>query len=465
MKKTTLLALALFGALLAVVMLTREDETNLNVGVPKLTVPALNGDPTVVEVSGANAAKLTSENGLWKVNGFAADEAQVKSFTDALKDFKAQDFVTEKAERHAELEVDDVKGTKVTVSTAAGPRWTLVFGKAGKSGGTYVRDAKSNAVFTTNSPVAYQLKRKANDWRKKMITTALMADVTKVTVTQPSGVLTLVRKDDGWKLEPPPPADFRFDAEAPTRLLGAATMLQAQDFGDSLGEQVATLDLELKDGKKLQLKLGAKRPEGTTPLQVEGDPQVYLLAQFTADQLLKTTEDMRDTTLLAFDPAKVKTFTITAAGKTIALQKEGEGWKVTEPKKLPDGYEVDVATVSAALNRLKLMKASQLAPDGVTDAAAGLTKPTAVVEVQLEGGAKQAMRFGGDTPAKDRHYVKGTADNRLYVIGTAQRASYEGGLDMFKKRPPPDMSQMRGLEQLPPEVRRQLEAQLKMQQQ
>lgn len=461
MKKTTLIAIAAFGALLAVVLLTREDETNVNVGVPKLTLSPLGGEITGIELSGANTGKLAFEGGGWKIDGHAADDAQVKSLTDALKDFRAQDFVTEKTEKHAELEVDDAKGVKVAVTTAAGPAWTLVFGKPGKSGGTYVRDAKSNAVFTTNSPAAYQVKKKANEWRKKSIATAAAADVVKLTVTQPSGVLTLVNSPEGWKMEPPPPADFKYDPEAAQRLVTTATSLQAQDFGDTLGEQAATLELELKDGKKVSMKLGAKKPEGTVPLQVEGDPQVYVLAQFTAEQLLKSVEDMRDCTLLAFDPSEAQKLSITAGGKTTVVTKQGETWAVTEPKKLPDGYELDPAIVGSVLNRLKVMRATRAAP-GVADAAAGLTKPTAVVEVSLKDGKKQTMRFGGETPAKDALYVKG-AGALTYTIGTAQRASFEGGLDMFKKRPPPDMSQIRGLEQLPPEVRRQLEQQLKMQ--
>ena len=75
----------------------------------------------------------------------------------------------------------------------------------------------------------------------------------------------------------------------------------------------------------------------------------------------------------------------------------------------------------------------------VADAAAGLTKPTAVVEVTLKDGKKQAIRFGGDTPAKDALYIKGEGA-LTYTIGTAQRGSFEGGVEMFKKRPPPDMS-------------------------
>ena len=60
-----------------------------------------------------------------------------------MKDFHASDFVTEQEAKYAEYEVDDAKGTKMGLTTSSGPGWSLVFGKAAKSGGSYVRDAKA----------------------------------------------------------------------------------------------------------------------------------------------------------------------------------------------------------------------------------------------------------------------------------------------------------------------------------
>ncbi|MBK7857380.1 MAG: DUF4340 domain-containing protein [Archangiaceae bacterium] len=457
MKRTPLIAAVVFAVLLAAVIFTRED--TVNEGVPKLKLEPLGGEVTQVEVTGAFQAKLTSEGGAWKVNGFAADEAQVKGLTEALKDFHAQDFVTEKTEKHAELEVDDAKGTKVVVSTAAGPKWSLVFGKAAKGGGSYVREAKSSAVFSTNSPVAFHVKKNATAWRKKTITTAPAADVARVTVTQPSGAFTLVNKDATWALEPAPPPGFRFDPGAAQRYVQAATSLQAQDFTDALGEQVASIALGLKDGKTVTLKLGAKKADNTVPLSVEGDPQVYLLPQWSAEQLLKTQEDLRDTTLLAFEPDQVEKLTLTASGKSTVVAKSGGAWKVLEPKSLPAGFEFDPASVPGQLMRLKNLRAAK-AVTSVADGAAGFGKPTASVELQLTGGKKQSLKFGGETPSKEL-YVKGSADALTYAIGAHERQAFEQGVELFKKRPPPDMSQMRGLEQLPPEVRKQLEAQLR----
>jgi hypothetical protein len=198
------------------------------------------------------------------------------------------------------------------------------------------------------------------------------------------------------------------------------------------------------------------------PLSLEGDPQTYLLPGWTGDQLLKKLDDVRDTTLLSFDATKVNKLSISAGGKSTVLARNGADWKIVEPKTLPTGFEFDPNTVQSQLLRLRGIRGVKAVSD-VPDAKAGLSKPVASVELSLEGGGKQQLKFGGEAPDKAL-YVKGSADNLLYAIGAHEKASFDQGVDMFKKRPPPDMSQIRGLDQLPPDVRKQLEAQLRQQQ-
>lgn len=458
--KKTLIAVGAFAALLVVVLLTREKE--VNEGVPRLTLAPLTGEVTKVELTGAHAATLSREGGAWTVSGHPADEAQVKALLDALKELRAQDYVTSKPERQAELEVDEAKGVKVAVSTAAGPAWAVVFGKAAKGGGTFLREAKGTAVFTTTSPVAYQVKRDANAWRKRAIATASAAEVVKVKVTHAGATLALVSANGAWEADPEPPAGFRFDAQAAQRVVQQLSALSAQDFLDGdPGPLPSTVEAELKGGKALVLRLGAKRPEGTVPLRVDGDPQTYLLAQWTADALLKTLDDLRDTTLLAYEAEKVQRVTLTAGGKSTVLARDGAAWKLVEPKQVPAGFELDPQAVLGQLQRWKSLRAAKVVA-GVSDAAAGLGAPSAKLELALDGGGRQAVTFGAETPAKER-YVKGSADGLLYAIGAGELQQLEQGLELFRRRPPPDLGQVRGLEQLPPELRRQLEAQLRAQ--
>jgi hypothetical protein len=101
------------------------------------------------------------------------------------------------------------------------------------------------------------------------------------------------------------------------------------------------------------------------------------------------------------------------------------------------------------------------------EAEAGLNKPSALVELTLEGGGSQSLRFGKEAPAAEgakELFVKGAVDSAVYTLPLGERSRLEAGVELFKKRPQPPggpmAGQMQGLESLPPELRRQIEAQL-----
>ena len=131
--KPALIAVAVFGLLLAFVFATRETGT-VNVGVPKLEFAAV--DPakvTQVELSGAQSLTLKKEAAGWTVADetkvfHPADDGKIRSMLEGFADLKAEVFVTEKAEKLAELEVDDAKGLKVVVTRDGAPPLGVVFG-------------------------------------------------------------------------------------------------------------------------------------------------------------------------------------------------------------------------------------------------------------------------------------------------------------------------------------------------
>lgn len=210
------------------------------------------------------------------------------------------------------------------------------------------------------------------------------------------------------------------------------------------------------------------------PVRVDGDAVTYLVSSWSTGQLQKSLLDYRDLSLLAFDVDKAAKLTIEAGKKVVAAKRDGV-WAVLDPKTLPAGFEFEPNTVASQLNMLKNMKASRLVTD-VKEAQAGLGKPTATVEVVLEDGSKQTLRFGktltNDKGAKEV-LVKGSVDGEIYATGEYTVKRFDQGVDLFKKpKPPPGMGGMggmgglggmKGLENLPPEVRRQLEAQLRAQ--
>jgi len=494
MKKGTLILIGVFAVLLAIVLATRERQ--VSVGVRKLELPAIDNDKVVaIEVAGPKAASLKKEGANWMVadpakpdQKYPADEQQINSALDAYKEIKVQDLISEKSEKLPEYELDDAKALKVKFSSQGAPSVELLLGKAAKGGGVYIREPKSKAVFAAQGRFQWMMRKDANAWRKRNMISGKLDDVAEVTVQPKDGdpyVLTNGGEGVGWKLKEGTklPDGFRYDPSAGQGLVQQLITLRAQDFIDSPGSDESLgfagphsiIEAKLKDGKQVKLHIGKEQPgkENTSKAvaaRLEGDPQVYLLPSYSATTLSKRATDLRDLSLLSFDPQKVTKLSVVSKGKKTIVTKQGDTWKVLEPKKLPSGFDFDPAQVTSQLNMLRGLKASRLI-DGKLDAAqSGLSNPTTAVDLTLEGGAHQSLKFGKEAKSdKGKEvYVKGSADALTYAIFEAARSRFDSGVEIFKKPPAPPPNMMgpgaRGLESLPPDVRAKIEAQLRQQQ-
>jgi hypothetical protein len=363
----------------------------------------------------------------------------------------------------------------------------LIFGKSAR-GGTYVRQPGHPEVFLAAGRFGGMVHREANSFRKHAVLSLKADELTEVSVKPAAGdPYSFARGQDGdgaWKLKDAP-AGFRFDSDAAQRQVQQLAGVSAQDFVDD-GTQAAALGLggahdvieaKLKDGKSVVLHFGQPPvataadagfpgPPGRWALSVDGDAQAYWVAPYLHAALVKPRDELRDLSLLHFDVAKVKMVSIHGQ-KPVVLKKEGTGWKVTVPKELPTGLDFDEGQVTAQLGRLGNLRAARYLEPLVPDAKAGLEQ-AATVELTLEDGTKQSLRFGKEVPGVPgkQRYVRGSADGRIYAVLEPERVRFDEGVALFK-RPPPmpnfggGMAGIKGLESLPPDVRRQLEAQLR----
>lgn len=471
-KNGTMIAVGVFVALLLVVVLTRED--HVSEGVKKLSwTPMDKALITKVELSGPQNAVLTKGADGWRVADpkkpeatFATDESQVNALVDALADFKAADHITSKAERYAELEVDDAKGLKVVASGASGPLATLIVGKSGKSGGFYVKLPTQADVFSSTSALGWTARKDANGFRQRKFISLKADDVTGLSVKQASSELALGLKDGVWAVESPVPAGYRFDPSAAQRMVQQLVFLSAQDFSADPAVQTAEGQAiaKTKDGKSVTVSWG-KAEKNLVPVRVEGDPQVYLVPPYAIQQVGKKLDDLRDLSVWAFEQAKVNKLSITTPKVKVVTEKAGGAWKVVEPKKLPDGFDFDSNQVDAVVQQLRLVRAARA--DGSPEAAKACKAPaSATVEVTLEDKSTKALRFGGDLGTNEV-CLTGTIDALTYAVAKPERERLEKGVELFKRPPPPPQfnpSSIKGLENLPPEVRAQLMQQLQQKQ-
>jgi hypothetical protein len=493
MKKGTAIVIGIFAALLIAFFATRERQ--VSVGVRKLELPIVERDRvTAVEITGPKPAILKKEGAAWMVadpkkpdQKHLADEIQVNSMLDAYKEIKVGDFVTENAEKQAELEVDDAKGTGVKLVRDGEAPVQIVLGKSTKNGGVYLRQGNDKSIFAAQGRFQYLVRKDAGAWRKRVIFSLKPEDFSEVTV-HPKGEppYTLKAEGSAWQLKGELPKGFRLDPSALQGLVQQLATLRTQDFNDSPGTDESLgisgdhswVEAQLKDGKHIAVHLG-NEPEakpngmkGPVPAKVEGDPQVYLFASYTAANITRKFNDMRDLSLLSFDPQKVTRIAIQTPGKKTVLAKSGDTWKVIEPKKLPTGFEFDPNQVQNQLQMLRATKGSRLIGQSPSPSESGLARPTTTVELNVEGGPTQSLKFGKEVVAgKDKGkevYVKGSADALTYAVYDGVRSRLDSGVEMFKKAPPPPnmggAGGMRGLESLPPDIRKKIEAQIRSQQ-
>ncbi len=496
MKKGTAIVIGIFAVLLAAYFATRERQ--VSVGVRKLELSVVEKDKvTAIEITGPKAASLKKEGAAWMVadpkkpdQKHPADETQVNLLLDAYKEIKVGDFVTESTEKQAELEVDDAKGTAVKLVRDGAAPVQIVLGKSAKNGWVYLRQGNDKSVFAAQGRFQYLARKDAGAWRKRTILSLKPDDFSEVTV-HPKGEPPYALKSEGsaWQLKGELPKGFRFDAAAAQGLVQQLASLRAQDFNDSPGGDDSLglsgdhswVEAQLKDGKHVAVHVG-KEPEakpngikGPVAAKVEGDSQVYLLASYTATNITRKFNDMRDLSLLSFDPQKVTRISIQSPGKKTVLAKSGDGWKIIEPKKLPTGFEFDPTQVQNQLQMLRGTKGSRLISQAPSPSQSGLARPTTTVELNVEGGPAQSLKFGKEVVAEKEKgkevYVKGSTDALTYAVFDGVRSRLDSGVEMFKKAPPPPnmggmggTGGMRGLESLPPDIRKKIEAQLRSQQ-
>ncbi|MBX7100669.1 MAG: DUF4340 domain-containing protein [Myxococcaceae bacterium] len=471
MNKPTLIAVAVFAMLLAVVLATRETQVSEGMATFRWK-PIERAAITRLELTGANTALLVKSPSGWTVadpakpaDAFATDEAQVNALLDAVAGLKVKTWVTSKKERHAELEVDEAKAATLTVSGDQGVLGTVLIGKPSQSGGRYVRAPGQDDVFAADGALAYAARKDVAGFRKRALVSLKAEDLVGLEVKKKDQRVEVTLRDGAWTLESPAPAKYRFDPQAAAQLARAFAGLSAQDFAkDAAADTSATeVTARAKDGAAVTVRLGVES-NGTVPLRLENDAQVYLVPAYQAQQLSKTVEDLRDLRLWSYEAAKAKRLRVTAGTKAVTVEKRGEAWAVTEPKAAPADF--DPAQVPVVLAQLAGLRATRL-DESPAAAKACRAAATATVELTLEDQSRRALRFGGEL-GPNEVCVQGSEDALTYAAPRAMRARFEDGAALFKRpppRPPMGSGAIQGLEQLPPDIRAKLEAQLRAQMQ
>jgi hypothetical protein len=490
MHRNAWISVVIFVVLLALVLITREDQ--VSVGVRSLALPTLDAERVEkIAVGGSHKSLLSKEGESWRVadpdaagTTFAVESNLIDGLKTQLGLFEVGAFVTSRPAKHEELEITDDKGLSVRLEQSGGPALELVFGRGAKGGGNYVRLAGNDEVFVGKSSLANTLKKDVKSWRKRKIVDKDVATMTSVEVKVAGEAPYVIEQAKdlaegggpaSWRLAGSvvPPEGFRPDADLMRRLATSLANLRAVDFHDE-GASAATgladatkvsrAAISLEDGSGLALLFGGSDDKKRVYAQVEGDPQVYLVTSGVVKNVLRSLEQLRDLSLVSVEPSKVTRALLVGAEGTVELTREEGAWTVVQPSELPAGFEFDAAGVDAKLTALGRIKGGERLLEVPADS--GLDKPSASITLFLDDGSEKRIAFGAKKPPSEDNkaelfYVRGAEEEAVYTIGKFQKQRYDKPLDLFKKVAPPPMPPggaggMQGLESLPPDVRKKL---------
>ncbi len=216
-----------------------------------------------------------------------------------------------------------------------------------------------------------------------------------------------------------------------------------------------------------------KYGNGMTMLRVDDHAEVFGARgslRYAFDRELKS---WRDRMVVSVDAANVQTIRFESANGTFEFQREGDGWKVLEADDALEDF--DPKQVTGRLSTTARLTASDFAPEDTSAARAGLTEPQATVTLTLADDPELiVLELGDSTEQEGELYLRRQGEPTIYVISRYLADRLRPDAKTFETpeappAPPPAMPSAApggGQQpQLPPEVMRQLQEQIRAQQQ
>ncbi|MEZ4301567.1 MAG: DUF4340 domain-containing protein [Polyangiaceae bacterium] len=244
--------------------------TAASADMPPIALGKDDGDKiTKIEIANADRSKVTLEKkgDTWELTdpvSAKADQANVKSVLDNLKELKLKESITKSADLYGQYDLTDEKAVHVVAYKGADKAVDLYFGKSG-SRGQVVRVGGRDGVFIGEKYSSYLYARDVKSWRERTILKFEDANAIQITVENKNGLFSFSKNDDKWsgsmterdkdgKLKSAPEAKWeKFEPEKVKEMLRTYKALNAEDFGDDKSD--TGFDAAATEGGIVKIKL------------------------------------------------------------------------------------------------------------------------------------------------------------------------------------------------------------------
>ena len=305
--------------------------------------------------------------------------------------------------------------------------------------------------------------------------------ITSLEIIRPENERVVLSNVDGvWRVTEP--MDVAADKSNVESALNRLADLQVARVVATRPENYARLQVDEASAVLVVAKAGedtlarlmiGKYGNGMTMLRIDDHTEVFGARgslRYAFDRELKS---WRDRMVVSVDAADVQTIRFESANGTFQFQREADGWKVLEGQDALDDF--DPKQVTGRLSTAARLTASDFAPEDTSAARAGLTEPQATVTLTLADDREPiVLELGASTEQAGELYLRRQDEPTIYVISQYLADRLRPDAKTFETpeappAPPPTMPSAPpggGQQpQLPPEVMRQLQEQIRAQQQ
>ena len=375
--------------------------------------------------------------------GATADQNSANNLARAIAECQITKTVEEKADDLKPFGLDKPQVVVTVTDTKGKTLPGLEVGKNTPVGfSSYLKYTDKPEIMLAGSAFSSGMNKTLDQMRDRELMSFRIDDVQKLVITHDDGAQIVVDRDgDKWKISQP----ASYDAD-PTQVRQVLTTLgdskvadfvtdaptNAAQYGLEKPHLVATVYLS-HGGAQESLLFGFKQKEsGKDGIYVRRGERapIYTVAPWVMSGVDKTVLNLRDKTVLTFDPSKVETITLNPADKPEFTIKRAEGGKwnvVADSKTAP----ADVPVVERFMDQIRDLKGNSIIMDPLKSPAMfGMDKPTLVITLQDKDGhalgqlrlakidVKAAQNAGSTEPASS------SARNEYYAASNASTALY-----------------------------------------
>ena len=388
--------------------------------------------------------ELAREAGKWmlvKPIKAEADETAANNIARAIADCEVKKTLEEGP---ASLEPFGLAKPEVIVTVATNDKRTLPGIEVGKTTpvgfSAYIKTTDKPGVLLTTSAFPPEVKKTVDELRNRALVKFEADDVQKITLERGDGSPVELDQQKGlWVIVKP--AKYAADQAAVRQFLTSLVGTRIDEFVNDKPDSLSQFGLDKprltisvftgKQAARQSLLFGARQSEAEKDAiyvrRGESAP-VYTVHSYAFSDVNKTVNDLRDKTLMAFDPSTVERVKISAGAKSFTLERSADGkWQLVDgSSKVP----ADVVAVVRFLDRLRDQRGKSIVEDPISDPKKfGLDAPAEELTLTAKDGklvgdlklAKVERRneAGGATPApvvRTDYYVTSSASSAVYDL-------------------------------------------------